>query len=114
MNLLQDHFLEESTEEAFVVGEPIYDGLQKWIERDDAYIWDYKFDAIGQEKAALEKTFRKSQDSGIQNDLNDFILFVKNVVNRHPVKNSLPQPPALELFFKLHNTLTDRGLFCEV
>lgn len=60
-SLARPYFLEESTEEAFAVGEPVYDGLQKWIERDDFRIWDYKFDAIGQEKAALEKTFRKSQ-----------------------------------------------------
>nr|POE77058.1 hypothetical protein CFP56_71520 [Quercus suber] len=58
-SLARPYFLNESTEEAFVVGESVYDGLQKWIERDDFRIWDYKFDAIGQEKATLEKTFRK-------------------------------------------------------
>ncbi|KAL0014474.1 hypothetical protein SO802_001543 [Lithocarpus litseifolius] len=68
-SLARSYFLEEFTEEAFVVEEPVYDGLQKWIERDDVRILDYKFNAIGQEKAALEKTFKKSQSFDICNCL---------------------------------------------
>ena len=49
-NLLQGHISLKSPLKRHLLSEPVYDGLQKWIERDDVRIWDYKFMQLDKRK----------------------------------------------------------------